>query len=76
MTSSPWLSTADACTRLGITVRTLYRMIDEGQIPAHKMGRVIRLKAQDVEAFIKDSRVEPGELKHLYPEPKRKDEAP
>ena len=63
-----WLSTADAATRLGITPRTLYRFIDEGQLPAYRFGRVIRLKASEVDEFIESCRIEPGTLEHLYPE--------
>ena len=68
--SSPiqWLSTAEAAKFLGITPRTLYRFIDEGQIPGYRFGRVIRLKQEDVEAFIEASRIAPGTLEHLYPE--------
>ena len=65
-----WLSTAEAARRLGITARTLYRFIDEGQVPAYKFGRVIRLRAAEVEAFIEASRIVPGTLEHLYPESK------
>jgi hypothetical protein len=32
------------------------------------MGRVIRLKAADVDVFIDGSRIEPGTLEHLYPD--------
>ena len=63
-----WMSTAAAAERLGITNRTLYRFIDEGQIAAYKFGRVIRLQKVDVDAFIQASRVEPGTMSHLYPE--------
>lgn len=63
-----WLSTQDAARRLGITPRTLYRFIDLGDLPAYRLGRVIRLKADDVEAFIDASRIEPGTLEHLYPD--------
>jgi excisionase family DNA binding protein len=63
-----WLSTADAAARLGITPRTLYRFIDEGQLPAYRFGRVIRLKANEVDAFIEACRIEPGTLEHLYPD--------
>ncbi len=42
-TGKDWLSTADACKYLGVTARTLYRVIDSGQLPAYKFGRVIRL---------------------------------
>ena len=61
-----WLSTADAANRLGINTRTLYRLIDDGQIPAYKFGRVIRVQGKDVEAFMESARVEPGSLEHLY----------
>ena len=63
-----WMGTAEAARRMGITARTLYKFIDEGQVPAYKFGRVIRLKQSDVDAFIEASRVEPGTLEHLYPE--------
>lgn len=65
-----WLSTREACERLGVTLRTLYRFIDEGQVPAYKMGRVIRLQAGDITDFIERMRIAPGTLEHLYPEPK------
>ena len=67
-TSIRWLSTAEAAKRLGITPRTLYRFIDEGQLAAYRFGRVIRLKESEVDAFIEACRIEPGTLEHLYPE--------
>lgn len=63
-----WLSTAAAARRLGITPRTLYRFIDEGDVPAYRFGRVIRLKQSDVDTYIDSCRIEPGSLEHLYPE--------
>ncbi len=70
MTSSTdWLSTAEAAKALGITPRTLYRFINEGQIPAYRFGRVIRLKSSEVDDFIEQCRIEPGTLEHLYPDP-------
>jgi excisionase family DNA binding protein len=68
-----WMGTREACERLGVTLRTLYRFIDEGQLPAYKMGRVIRVQATDIEDFIRRMRIEPGTLEHLYPEPKPRD---
>ena len=67
--ASAWLSSAAAAQALGITTRTLYRFIDDGSLPAYRMGRVLRLKATDVDAFIESCRVEPGSLGHLYPPP-------
>ena len=65
-----WLSTKEASARLGVTLRSLYRFIDEGALAAFKFGRVIRLKADDVDAFIENCRIAPGSLEHLYPEVK------
>ncbi len=63
-----WLSTQDAARRLGVTPRTLYRFIDEGQLPAYRFGRVIRLQLAEVDEFIVRCRIQPGTLEHLYPE--------
>ena len=66
--SVDWLSTADAAKALGITPRTLYRFINQGDLAAYRFGRVIRVKREDVEAFIESSRIEPGTLDHLSPD--------
>jgi excisionase family DNA binding protein len=63
-----WMSTKEAAEHIGITLRSLYRFIDEGALAAYKFGRVIRLKAADVDRFIESCRIEPGSLEHLYPE--------
>lgn len=65
--ATQWLSTKEACERLGVTLRTLYRLMDEGQLVAYKIGRLIRLKPEDIDAFIEASRIKPGDLRHLYP---------
>ncbi|MGH8907672.1 MAG: helix-turn-helix domain-containing protein [Egibacteraceae bacterium] len=70
-----WLGTAEAARHLGLTPRTLYRLIDEGQIPAYKFGRVIRLKLDDIDSFIESARIQPGALEHLYPEARQVDRA-
>jgi excisionase family DNA binding protein len=62
-----WLGTKEASARLGITLRSLYRFIDEGDLAAYKFGRVIRVKVEDVERFIESCRIRPGQLEHLYP---------
>lgn len=71
MASAPldpvWLGSADAARQLGITPRTLYRLISEGELPGYKIGRVLRIKLADIEAFLESARVQPGDLEHLYP---------
>lgn len=70
-----WLSTKEAARHLGITTRTLYRLIDSGQVPAYKFGRVIRLKEHEVEEFVEHARIEPGSLEHLYADTSAPEEA-
>lgn len=57
-----WLSTSESARRLGVTARTLYRFIDDGQLPAYRFGRVIRLKESEVADFIENCRIVPGSL--------------
>ncbi len=52
---------------LGVNLRTLYAIIDSGELPAFKIRRAIRLKRADVDAFLERCRVQPGTLSHLYP---------
>jgi excisionase family DNA binding protein len=66
-----WMSTPAVAEFLGVNTRTVYRLIDEGELPAYKFGRVIRLQESDVLAFVERSRIAPGSLEHLYPEPVR-----
>src|SRR3954468_17990094 len=66
-----WMSTGEAARRLGVTVRTLYRLIDEGELPAYKFGRVSGLPEGEVYHFINHSRIEPGKLQPLYPDARR-----
>lgn len=63
-----WMSTQEAAARIGITTRTLYRRIDEGDVSAYKIGRLIKLRRSEVDAFIDAHRIKPGDLTHLYPE--------
>jgi excisionase family DNA binding protein len=57
----------EAADYLGVVLRTLYKFLDEGVIPAYKLGRVIRLKREDIDAFLESQRIVPGSLSHLYP---------
>ena len=64
-----WRGTKQAASYLGVAPRTLYRLIDQGAIPAYHMGRVIRVQQEDLDAFMERARIQPGSLRHLYPDP-------
>ena len=55
------MSTGDACDELGITLRTLYRIIDEGRLPCYQFGRVYRLRTEDVEHYRSHNGPDAGE---------------
>ena len=62
MVVEEWLSTNETARRLGLTPRTVYRFIDAGELPAYRIGRVIRVKVVDLEQFIESCRIVPGSL--------------
>lgn len=62
------MGTPEAAEYLGVVLRTLYRLIDRGEVPAYKVGRVIRVRQADLDAFLEANRVKPGDLRHLYPD--------
>ena len=59
---------------LGVMLRTVYAIIDEGQLPAFKIRRVIRIRREDVDEYLERCRIKPGELRHLYPATSEEDE--
>ncbi|MGH9132040.1 MAG: helix-turn-helix domain-containing protein [Acidimicrobiales bacterium] len=65
-TRNEWLSTQAAAASLGIKSTTLYRLIDEGKITAYKIGKLIRLRPTDIQAFLESARIPPGSIGHMY----------
>ncbi len=61
-TGNQWLGTAAAAEVLGLQSRTLYRFIDEGRLPAYRFGRVIRIRRDDLDEFVRSCLIEPGSL--------------
>lgn len=68
------LSVLAAAELLGIHQRTIYALIEEGELEAEvtrpggsKGRRVIRIRPAAVEAYLERVRVQPGELIDLYP---------
>ena len=62
MSDSLWLSTGEAAEALGVTPRTLYRLVDGGTLPAYRIGRLIRVRSDDLASYLRDCRIAPGDL--------------
>ena len=65
-----WVGTREAAEQVGVTLRSLYRFIDEGSLPAYKMGRVIRLRSEDLATFCSKR---PGSAGLVHPDPDHDD---
>ncbi len=60
-----WMSSKEAASYLGVSLQTLYKFIDDGALAAYHMGRVIRLRYEDVLEFLEGQRIARGELNQL-----------
>ena len=63
-TGDEWFGVPALAKQLGVTIPTLYRILDSGELPAYKIGRVIRIQRVDVEAFQERTKGKRGELRH------------
>lgn len=49
-----WLSVEEIATHLGISKETVYRWLEREKIPAHRVGRLWKFKASEVDQWIKN----------------------
>lgn len=56
-----WFTTDELVHWLGLGRTKTYEMLRSGEIPSYKIGRVRRIRRQDVEAWLERNRFRPGE---------------
>ena len=61
-----WLNTKSAAAMLGITPRTLYKLVDQGQVPGHRMCPVLRFTRSDIDEATVNFSIYPGSLQPLH----------
>ena len=60
----PWLSADDIAAHLGVTKDTVYAWIAEKGMPAHKVGRLWKFQASEVDEWVRSgSAASPGETR-------------
>lgn len=50
--AEPWLSVDEIARHLGISKETIYRWIDRQTIPAHRVGKLWKFKASEVDVWV------------------------
>lgn len=50
--TEPWLSADDIAARLGVTKDTVYTRIAEKNMPAHKVGRLWKFQASEIDDWV------------------------
>lgn len=51
-TVEPWLSVEEICNHLGVSKETIYRWLEREAIPAHRIGKLWKFKATEVDQWV------------------------
>lgn len=47
-----WLSVEEIAAHLGVSKETIYRWLDGGKVPSHRVGRLWKFKASEIDAWV------------------------
>ena len=53
MNTEPWVSVEGVAQHLGVAKDSVYRWIEVHSLPAHKIGRLWKLKLSEVDAWVR-----------------------
>lgn len=48
-----WLSVEEIAQHLGVSKESIYRWLDRGRIPAHRVGRQWKFQASEVDEWVR-----------------------
>jgi excisionase family DNA binding protein len=48
-----------AAQQLGVSVKTIRRLVQEKELPAYRIGRQLRFKPEELDAFLEENRTIP-----------------
>lgn len=60
LTFERWLSVDEIAEHLGISKVSIYKWVEAGKIPAHKVGRLLRFKVSEIDAWVRDGGARAG----------------
>jgi excisionase family DNA binding protein len=53
-----WLSLAEIAAYLGVSKDSVYRWLEQRHMPAHKIGRQWKFKADEVDAWVRSGKAD------------------
>lgn len=53
MIAEKWLSVEDIAHHLGVSKETIYRWLEKGKIPSHRVGKLWKFQASEVDTWVK-----------------------
>ncbi len=59
-TGERWLSVEEIAAHLGISKETIYRWLEAGKVPSHRVGRLWKFKASEVDTWVKHGGAAPS----------------
>lgn len=51
--AEPWVSVEDVAAHLGVARDSVYRWVEAGRLPAHKVGRLWKFKLSEVDEWVR-----------------------
>lgn len=53
-TAERWLNVEEIAEHLGVAAITIYRWLEKEKIPAHRVGKLWKFKASEVDQWVQD----------------------
>ena len=53
-TTERWLSVVEIADHLGVSKETIYRWLEKEKIPAHRVGKLWKFQASEVDKWVKN----------------------
>lgn len=54
----PWYSVIELAKHLGVSKETIYRWLERGVIPAHRIGKLWKFKPSEVDLWVQEGGAE------------------
>lgn len=54
--SEPWVKVEEVASHLGVAKDTVYRWVQSRGLPAHRVGRLLKFKVSDVDAWVREGK--------------------